>query len=136
MPQPNLLHPVPVVLEQLSEADTYYDEDAREPIQDGARPVQVTVQGQVDWRAQKDLALLRGGNLENASGYVLFRVVDLAALGITLEPEDRFAQIGGIDTDVYIHRLEWVGHYPDAGGPTMVKAYFWDRAPARQTRGP
>lgn len=135
MVQPNLIHPVPVVVEKLSEADTYYDEDAREPIQDGARPVQTTVAGQVEWRAQKDISQMRGGLVENASGYVLFRRIDLAAAGIELEPEDRFASIGGIDTDVYVHRLEWVGHYPDAGGPTLVKAYFWDRAPARQTRG-
>ena len=135
MPLPHLIHPVPVVVEQLSTADTYYDEDAREPIQGGARPVQVTIQGQVEWREQKDVRHMRGGIVENARGYVLFRLIDLAAVSVTLAVEDRFARIGTIDTDVYIHRLAWVGHYPDAGGPTLVKAYFWDRAPARQTRG-
>ena len=136
MPQPNLLHPVPIVVEQINRGTTYYDTDAREPIQFAARPTQVTVQGQVKWRAQKRLEQHRGGVVEGASGYVLFRRVDLAAVGVTLDIEDRFARIGDVDTDVYINRLEWVGHYPDAGGPTLVKAHFQDRGPARQTRGP
>ena len=136
MPLPNLIHPVPVIIEQLDEGETYYDEDAREPIQDGARPVQVTLQGQVEWRSQKNAQQTRAGVVEGADGYVLFRLIDLAAAGITIDREDRFARIGGIDTDVYVHRLEWVGHYPEFGGPTLLKAYFEDRGPARQTRGP
>jgi hypothetical protein len=135
MVQPNLLHPVPVVVEQIDKTTTYYDDDAREPIQYAARPTQTTVQGQVEWRAQKNEEHRRTGTVEGASGYVLFRRVDLAAVSLNLQIEDRLARIGDIDTDVYVHRLEWVGHYPDKGGPTMVKAYFQDRGPARQTRG-
>lgn len=135
MPIPNLLHPVPVVIAKINRAGTRYDNDAREAVTQAARDSAVTVQGQVKWGLQEGLQPTKTGPKEDASGYVLFRRTDLATAGITLEQNDRFASIGGIDTDVYVSRIEWTGHYPSAGGPTMVKAYFADRQPAKQTRG-
>ena len=49
--------------------------------------------------------------------------------------DDRFKKIGSVDTDVFITRLEFQGHYPDQGGPTLVKAHFTDRQPSKQRRG-
>jgi hypothetical protein len=129
---PNLIHPVPIKIEQLDTGATYYDEDAREPIQFAARKTLKTVEGQVKWGAQKDDSDSKMGSILGARGYVLFRRIDLAAQSIELADGDRFTEIGGISTDVYISRLEWTGHYPDEAGPTMVKAYFEDRAPAKQ----
>lgn len=135
MPIPNLLHPVPVKIQQIDKANTFYDEDAREPVQHAARKATVTLPGQAKWGAQFDMSPGKGGISEDAAGYVLFRRVDLGAAGISLQVNDRISQIGDVDTDVYIMKLEWTGHYLSAGGPTLVKAYFADRQPARQTRG-
>lgn len=135
MPIPNLLHPVPIKIRQLSRATTVYDDDAREPIQVVGRTAELTVSGQVRWYEQYRQEHTRVGTVEGASGYVLFRLADLAAQSITLQRQDQFIEIGGRATDVYVVSLEWVGHYDDQGGPTMVKAHFADRQPARQTRG-
>lgn len=135
MPIPRLLHPVPVTIEQISKATTLYDEDAREPIQFAARPVSKTLDGQAKWQSQFAEGNTRGGTTEGAAGYVLFRQIDLDAKSIVLQIEDRISRIGTLDTDVYISRLRPVGHYPDQGGHTMIKAFFDDRQPSKQTRG-
>lgn len=132
---PNLLHPVPVTIQSLSVLNTTYDEHAREPVQQVAHASAEIVQGQVNWAIDKDLRMTHGGAQEGASGYVLFRLVDLAAAGISLKQNDRFTKIGLELTDVYITSLKHTGHYVYAGGATMVKAYFTDRAPSRQRSG-
>lgn len=135
MPIPRLIHPVPVTIEQISKAATIYDDDAREPIQFAARPVTKKVDGQVKWQSQFSEQNTRAGTVESASGYVLFRQIDLTAKAIVLQREDRFSRIGTRDTDVYITSLRPVGHYSDQGGHTMIKAFFDDRQPSKQTRG-
>lgn len=135
MALPNLLHPVNVVVEQISKATTEYDPDTREPIQQAARSTRVTLQGQARWRSQMREEDLKGGAVEGADGYVLFRHVDLEAASVTLQREDRVASIGHVQTDVYFVRFEWLGHYGDQDGPTLLKAFFEDRGPERQTRG-
>lgn len=135
MTQPRLLHPVQISIEKIDRATTVYDPDAREPIFQASRKTVVVVPGQVNWGTQKGLEPSKVGPREGASGYVLFRHVDLTAAGIALEDNDRFARLGNVDCDLYVDRLEHEGHYPSAGGPTLVKAYFSDRQPAKQTRG-
>lgn len=135
MPIPRLIHPVPVTIEQISKAQTLYDEDAREPIQFAARPVSKTLDGQVKWQSQFSEKSTRAGTVESASGYVLFRQVDLAAKSLVLQLEDRISRIGTRDTDVYITSLRPVAHYPDQGGHTLLKVFFNDRQPSKQTRG-
>lgn len=132
---PSLLHPVPVVIAGKSTETSDFDEDAREPIGNPDQEDDKTIDGQVKWRGQFDVEEEIAGVEENAAGYVLFRYVDLAAAGHVLETFDQIKKIGTVDTDVYVIRLAPIGHYPDQSGPTMVKAYFADRQPARQTRG-
>ena len=132
---PNLLNPVPISIEKIDRAGTYFDPDAREPIQQAERASVVVVPGQVSWGTQLGLEPQKAGPREGATGYVLFRYTDLTAAGVTLEDNDRFAKLGNVETDVYISKLEPCGHYKDQGGPTLVKAYFSDRQPAKQTRG-
>lgn len=135
MPAPRLIHPVPVTIHQIDKGATLYDEDAREPIQAAARFASKTLDGQVKWFDQFNEKNTRVGTIEEAAGYVLFRQIDLTAQSIVLQNEDRISRIGTRDTDVYITRLLPVGHYPDQGGHTMVKAYFGDRQPSKQSRG-
>ncbi len=135
MPVVRLLHPVPIVLEQINKGTTIYDEDSREPIQQASRPVKVDLQAQVKWSSQFSEENTRVGTVESASGYLLFLKVDLDAKSIVLQLEDRFSRIGTRDTDVYITRLRPVIHYPDHGGHAGIKAFFNDRQPSKQTRG-
>lgn len=132
MPIPNLLHPVTVVLRQKALADTAMDEDAREPIQVVERDDAVNIQGQPRFKSLGMTASYHPGGVQVATeGYVLFRYVDLRAQSITLAHGDRITNIGNIECDIYIERLEPTAPYPDQGGPTMVKAHCRDRVPAR-----
>jgi len=128
---PRLIHPIDVTIEKIVKASTYYDEDAREPIQQAARAVPVVVKGQPKWTRQFGLDMEKGGARETAAGYVLFRKVDLDAVSVTLEDNDRITKMGHVECDVYVIRLEWTGHYPDQDGPSMVKAHFTDRRPSK-----
>jgi len=135
MTQPNLLHPVPVQVQSLDKANTMYDEHTREPIQQASHSVTKTVQGQPRWGVAAGLEMSNNGPQENAAGYVLFRHVDLDAAELTLKENDRFIKIGNQEVDVYIVSLRYEGHYSDAGGSTLVKAFFRDRQPSRQRLG-
>jgi len=135
MTVPNLLHAVPVELVQIDTASTLWDEDAREAVQQASRSTPITLQGQVKWGAVEEVEMERQGVAEGADGYVLFRKIDLDALGIVLAPNDRFTKIGHIETDVYILKLQPMGHYPDQGGHTLVRAWFEDRTPAKVAHG-
>ena len=70
-----------------------------------------------------------------STGYVVFRYIDLNAREITLQLDDRFVSLGGVDCDLYIVSFRPMGHYPDQGGPTLLKALFDDRQPMRQGLG-
>lgn len=136
MPIPNLIHPIPIEIQKIQRASTMYDEDAREPIQFAKRKATLIVPGQVKWASQFKLEQSRAGVIEGASGYILFRQVDLDAaeggLGIELEQNDRFVKIGLRAADVYIIDLTPTGHYPDVLGHTMIKAWFADRGPQKK----
>jgi len=131
MVQPNLIHPVPIDVEQWVEAETIVDDDFREPVQQAARAVVTTVVGQPRWGIEKGLQPTIIGAEAESDGYVLFRYKDLEAAGIELKTNDRFIKIGKIVTDVYITKLRPEGHYTDQGGATLVKAFFADREPSR-----
>jgi len=132
MPTPNLIHPVPITIQQLSKGDTLYDDDFREPIQQSVRTVSKVISGQVRWATSDDLSMTNSGPREGEAGYVLFRYRDLAAASVTLQQNDRFTKIGNEIVDVYVTRTQPLGHYPSAGGATLVKAFFTDRQPSRQ----
>ncbi len=132
MPIPNLIHPVPIIIQSLDASNTFQDDDYAEPVQQAVHEAAVTVVGQVDWETEKAAQVGRGGIREDSIGYVLFRYVDLAIVGLTLKINDRILKVGLIETDLYINRLLPLGHYPDMGGATMVKAFFIDRQPKHQ----
>jgi len=135
MPIPNLIHPVPITIQTLDQANTIYDDDMREVVQQSVRAANVVVPGQVKWGLDQSFQSRREGPKEDSDGYVLFRLVDLNAAGVEVKRETRLIRLGTIDTDVYVTALQYQGHYPDQGGPTLVKAFFKDRQPARQTKG-
>lgn len=129
---PKLIHPCNISIGRIDRSVTLYDEDAREPLQQAARLVSVTVPGQVSWADTLRMETGKGGVIYNAQGYVLFRKADLDSAGFAVQINDRISKMGHVETDVYVERLEWVGHYPDQNGPTLLKAYFSDRLPSKQ----
>lgn len=133
---PRLIHPINITISRQDVVDTYFDEDAREPIQQSARYYSVIIPGQVEWVDTVNDEASKAGLVEKASGYVLFRKLDLDAASFTVKINDRISQIGHEDTDLYIDRLEWCGHYPDQDGASLLKAFFADRGPSRLDRGP
>jgi hypothetical protein len=130
MPIPNLIHPIDVKLEQIDKASTFYDEDAREEIQIVNRASTVTLKGQVKWDFEMSLSAHKGGAGEDASGYVLFRFVDLDALSIEIKRGDRFVEFGGREANVYVIRTQPTATYDDVNGATLLKAFFSDRQPS------
>lgn len=133
MVQPRLIHPVPIIIQRLDKSNTFYDDDYREPVQQSARYTNITIQGQPRWGGKDVATFTRGGLVEQSTGYVLFRYLDLEAASITINVNDRFIKIGLQEVDVYVVRLIPQGHYN--GRAKLVKAYFADRQPARQRIG-
>ncbi len=136
MATPNLLHPVPIIIQQISRQTALELADAREPIQHAGRAAPVTISGQVNWTSEIGGGVVqvgsRLGEEEMVTGYVLFRYLDLRNASITLQKEDRIRKIGNREIDGYIVRFQDVGHYPDASGATLVKAFFEARVPAKK----
>jgi hypothetical protein len=135
LPLPNLIHPVPVVIQNRNDAKTYVDDDYREPVQQSARLSNKTVPGQIKWFSDEELRAGHGGVSSEADGYVLFRRVDLESQGVTLALNDRFIKLGSVDVDLYIVSFRHEGHWQEFGGPTLIKANFRAREPSRQNRG-
>lgn len=149
MPYPRLLHQVNCILKIGNRSATLMDADTREPVQTLVYRGEITVPGQPRESIRKrDVDVERGGRNERESGYVLFRVIDLdeklKAIGSSFEEwsnsvnggvNDRIITLGNQKLNGYITRLEPMGHYPQYGGATLVKAFFTDRAPARKSGG-
>jgi len=132
MTRPRLIHPVVVVIEPSVVAETFYDEDAREPVQKLTRSATVEIPGQVSWRDSQNLEDTAGGAVLSADGYVLFLKEDLDGLSLDLKVNDRIKKLGWNSVDMYVVRVQWIGHYPDMGGATMLRAWFRDRSMVRE----
>jgi hypothetical protein len=137
VPIPNLLHPIPVQLRKSDKEFTAaFDENFREPVGQVRRK-----QRPIDLRAQIkstkiDVAVATEGGVQlESDGYLLFLYPDLVKAGVTIEQGDRIIKIGfgdsARDVDYYVIRATPRGHYPEYGGPTMLKAYFQDREAAQ-----
>jgi hypothetical protein len=129
--RPNLIHPVPIDYEQVSTSTTTFDPDLEEPIGSVEHVTPVRLSGQVQWFRSRQLFVDRSGRQFEASGYALFRYADLETLGVSLADNDRFTRLGHERGRWWIVGLEPLGHYPDQGGATLLKAHFNDREPAK-----
>lgn len=138
MPNPRLLHPVPIFLRQIDRRRTaIMDDNLHEPVGQVRRelkPVKLSAQMKIFDTDRARAA--SGGATEDSTGYALFRTSDLNIAKIEIERGDRIVQIGdgknGREVDYYIVKVLWLGHYQFAQGPTLVKAFFEDRKPSRQ----
>ena len=147
MPIPNLIHPIPVVLERKVEGSTLFDPVAREPVRQVWRlgggpgldvPTEAVAQVNFNQGKIKKPHYHPGGVEEKWMGYLLFRVVDLVGGGLATEnPDgtltlfisrgDRISRIGRRATSLYVAWFRDVAGYPDQGGLTLLEADFTDR---------
>lgn len=132
MTRPRLIHPVLITIEPATVAETIYDEDAREPVQHLKRSATVELPGQVSWGETEDMEMTEGGAVLSADGYVLFLKEDLDKLSLELKANDRVKKLGWNTVDLYLVRFQWMGHYSDMGGATMLRAWFRDRSMVRE----
>jgi hypothetical protein len=130
MPIPNLKHPVPINIESVDQGETIYDDNHREPVQQSVVTQINSVPGQIKW-FKEEMEIDTGGRKVLATGYVLFRYVDLASHSLNLKFNCRFTKLGNESALVFVVGLTPIAHYPDQGGATMVKAFFNDRQPAK-----
>jgi hypothetical protein len=137
MPPVRLLHPVPVFIRRINKAGTpVMDHRLREPVGQVAReatPIELRAQvfvGPTDSPTESELNVT-----EHSSGYLLFRTSELRAASVTLQRGDKVVKIGygddSRDVAYYLTSHDFLGHYPSAGGPTLLKFYFSDRHPAQ-----
>lgn len=137
MPLPRLLHPVPVFIRQISRGITPQDHNAREPRGQAYRKQKpIKLRAQVRIGDTDEPAATAGGVTESSEGYLLFLTRELKAAKVTIDRGDQVVQIGegafAREVDYYITKLQHRGHYPNAKGPTLLKAFFSDRHPSRQ----
>lgn len=130
MPQPNLIHPVPIQIKQIDTSSTMMDEDYREPVMQSKRKAIKTILGQVKWWSHSNMDYTEGGRQEEYTGYVLFRKMDLNAQSITIKNNDQIVKIDDLDQNLYIVKMNPMGYYPNLGY-TLLKCFFLDRQPAR-----
>lgn len=133
MTRPRLIHPVRIVVEPAVVAQTFFDEDAREPVQHLKRSATIDLPGQVSWGESAGLEDTPGGAVLASDGYVLFLKEDLDRVSLDPKINDRIKKIGWDNVDLYLVRLQWIGHYPDMNGATMLRAWFRDRSMVRET---
>lgn len=134
---PNLRHPIPVTIKIRRQDLTVMDEDAGEPVGRAVRDSNVTLDGQISWKSDvTDIEI--GGKIYKVDGYVLFRIVDLAAESITPTQIGEGTKIvrmgtgtGQHDDAFYVYRTDRRGHYPDQGGATLLKVWYGRRRPVR-----
>lgn len=131
---PHLIHPIDIDIEQISPATTIYDPDTREPIQQVARSALFTIKGQPRFRSQTSVNLERGGNRGDGNGYILFRIQDLNRAAVTINLNDKITRIGHVTgVEFFVTKIEWIGHLPRHNGPSLLKAWFDDRDPSKQS---
>ena len=129
MPVPNLQHPVDVVIERVNRSATTYDTQAREPIRTVGRLPAITIPAQVQWTIRSP-SMVPAGIVNQASGYLVARKVDLEAKGYSPLVGDKITNVGCESTDLYVLYVSPMAHYPDQRGVTLYRIWFEDRRPA------
>lgn len=137
MPTPRLLHPIPVWIRKADRKFTAaFDENFGEPVGQVRRKQKpIKLRAQLKIKDTDDPNQLGHGVAERSVGYMLFLTSDLKRAQVTIDRGDRIVQLGedpnGREVDYYVTKLQWRGHYPEHGGPTLLKAWFMDRQPSR-----
>jgi hypothetical protein len=152
---PNLIHPIPVVVQRQLAAATTYDARARQPVRQlwkkGQGPgtgTEESLVAQVHWNNDKRIGEPEpkpAGVEERTEGYLLFRIIDLITEGVVVENGDgsydfgfqrgdKIVRVGRRRVNLYVTFFRDVASYPDQGGATLLEVNFSDRAPSSSAR--
>lgn len=124
MAKPNLIHPIRVIIEQVDQSGTVFDEEAKEPVRNVATK-RVELEAQVKWFVAGDPKPEDAGVHLDARGHLLFRIGDLEDMNVSINRQDRITKIGKMVTeDLYIRGFAPNAHYPDQDGASLLKAFF------------
>jgi hypothetical protein len=141
---PNLQNPVKVTISRIDISETEYDPVTRENINIIRRRPPFNIDAQIVYRKvftkgsmdaadhEGHMGEGAGGVIDDSDGYVLLRVVDLAAQSLTINDiirGDSVTKLGQLDVDYYVMGKRPAAHYTDQGGFTMVAVFFEDRNP-------
>jgi hypothetical protein len=131
---PNLIHAIPVKLRIAQKSTTKFDPDTGDPIGKVRRSVDKTVNGQPCWKNESYTVTIDGKKIE-ADGYIMFRRIDLATAGFTIDTEDQVITIGSgaaaKSVNYYIVAIQLRAHYPEFGGHCFLKAHWSEKKPTR-----
>ncbi len=141
---PNLLNPVLITIDRIDTTETQYDPILRETLNIIRRRPSFNINAQIVYRKVFVKGSLDGSDLEgqmgegiggtipNSDGYVLLRIVDLAAKSLTINDVakgDRIIKLAQLDTDYYVVGKRPAAQYTDQGGFTLLAVFFEDRNP-------
>jgi hypothetical protein len=128
--RPRLIQPVEVEVRQIDTENTVYDEQTRAPVGQVLWQDPVVLHAQV-YDGDTDRARAQmGGIREESEGHLTFLAEELDAAGVTLARGDRISKIAGRETDLYIERLRYAGHYTGPNS-TLLLVFWEDRRPTR-----
>ena len=126
---PNLLNPVLITIAKVNESKTKYDHIRRTPITYVAREESFQINAQVVWDeslSAKSLPVAQDSGMDDRQfGHAMLRVLDLDALGKTIDRGDKITYIDGIETNLYVLNVMFGSHY--GGRPTLAKVVFSNR---------
>ncbi len=117
--RPRRMNLVDITIEQISVADTEYDEDYQMPVGGKeARPTTIQVKGQVNFgdgghQFEARQPSMTGDRIPSTS-HIVFRTCDLEEAGITIKKDDRVISIAGEDVDLLVDEVR--GESPLDGG--------------------
>lgn len=129
---PFLVHPVDIILEQLNEGETVYDENAREAIGQVARAAPIPLSAQVSYGKTDGPSWKfggQGGVSSDSLGRVAFMKRDLDTAGVTLARGDRIASIAGNAQNLYLTEEKLAGHF--SGVTNIIVWRFEDKRPGK-----
>lgn len=123
--RPRLIHPVEIVVSQVTPGAQTLDATFEEPIGTPTR-ANVTLRGQIKTGRNQALAMTAGGAspIANSDGHVVFEIDALAAAGVTLHVGDVIVSVAGRAVRHRVTHLD--DHATYAGRHWHRWAYFED----------
>lgn len=137
MVQPRLLHPILVKVFQKNTTKTLVEDKLlKQVLGTVGRDTSINIYGQIQEDLSQAAMMRYGAKAQEASGYILFRHLDMQALGILITEGDRIYEVGeGVnkrEVDWYVVHVKNEGHYQYQRGATLLKAFFKDREPTHR----
>lgn len=141
MVAPNLLNPIKIKIEQINKDATQYDRRLRENRNVIRRNTEVELDAQIVYARSSTRGSLDnqnnegrenigiGGITEESDGYVLVKMSELTAKGITIKNGDKITKLAQLDVSYYVVGQRPGSHYTDQNGFTLLQIFFRDRNP-------